>query len=350
VQRLPRYRTGDAHLDTAIGELVDRIGSAKDADLIYEIIVSAARLARDHADRGDLKIANAALKELRYAFSVFAPYRWARKAAIFGSARTQTVDPLYTQTVSLARALAAAEWMVITGAGPGIMEAGIEGAGVENSFGVGIQLPFEAATTQFLADDPKLINFRYFFTRKLTFVKEADGFVLLPGGFGTLDEAFELLTLVQTGKAQINPIVLLDVPGGTYWHRWLEFITAELFERAYISPGDTTLFRITDDATVALDELTSFYTNYHSQRYVDNELVLRLQHEPDAELLKQLNAQFSDIVVRGSIERIDATRIEVAEHDHPELPRIRFRFDRHRYARLRALIDVLNGRPGPPAA
>lgn len=344
MQRLPRYRTGDAELDVAIGELVDRIGAHRDADLVYEIIVSAARLARDRADRGDLKIANAALKELRYAFSVFAPYRWARKAAIFGSARTQPVDPLYRQTVSLARELAAAEWMVITGAGPGIMEAGIDGAGVENSFGVGIQLPFEAATTQFLADDPKLINFRYFFTRKLTFVKEADGFVLLPGGFGTLDEAFELLTLVQTGKAQINPIVLLDVPGGTYWHRWLEFINAELGARSYISPGDTTLFCITDDTTVALEELTSFYANYHSQRYVDGELVLRLQHEPDAALIARLNADFADIVVRGEITRIDATRIEVAEHDVPDLPRLRFRFDRHSYARLRAMIDTLNGR------
>jgi len=347
VQRLPRYRTGDAELDVAIGELVDRVGSTRDSDLIYEIMVSAARLARDHADRGDLKIANAALKELRYAFSVFAPYRWARKAAIFGSARTQPVDPLYRQTVSVARALAAAEWMVITGAGPGIMEAGIEGAGVENSFGVGIQLPFEAATTQFLADDPKLINFRYFFTRKLTFVKEADGFVLLPGGFGTLDEAFELLTLVQTGKAQINPIVLLDVPGGTYWHRWLEFINAELGARSYISPGDTTLFCITDDTSVALEELTSFYANYHSQRYVDGELVLRLQHEPDADLLTRLNHEFADIVVRGQITRIDATRIEVAERDVPELPRLRFRFNRHGYSRLRAMIDVLNGRPAP---
>ena len=343
MQRLPRYRTGDAALDETIGALVDQIDAAKNADLIYEIIVSAARLARDRADRGDLKIANAALKELRYAFSVFAPYRWARKAAIFGSARTQAVDPLYTQTVSLARELAAAEWMVITGAGPGIMEAGIEGAGVENSFGVGIQLPFEAATTQFLADDPKLINFRYFFTRKLTFVKEADGFVLLPGGFGTLDECFELLTLVQTGKAQVTPIVLLDVPGGTYWTRWLEFITAELGDRSYISTGDTTLFRITDDPAVALEELTSFYTNYHSQRYVDGNLVLRLQHEPDAALLERLNTDFADIVVRGNIERIDTTKIEIAENDFPDLPRVRFRFDRHGYARLRAMIDAING-------
>ena len=228
MQRLPRYRTGDAELDTAIADLIDRIGDVHDADLVFELIVSAVRLARDRADRGDLKIANAALKEMRYAFTVFEPYRSARKAAIFGSARTQPRRSALRADRRLARELAAADWMVITGAGPGIMEAGIEGAGAENSFGVSIRLPFEAATTQFLADDPKLVNFRYFFTRKVTFVKEAHAFVLLPGGFGTLDEAFELLTLVQTGKAQPGPIVLLDVPGGTYWQSWLEFVQREL--------------------------------------------------------------------------------------------------------------------------
>ncbi len=206
------------------------------------------RLARDRATRGDLKIANAALKEMRYAFSVFEPYRAARKAAIFGSARTRRDDPLYEQTAALARELADADWMVITGAGPGIMEAGIEGAGAANSFGVSIRLPFEAATTQFLADDPKLVNFRYFFTRKVTFVKEAHAFVLLPGGFGTLDEGFELLTLVQTGKAPPAPIVLLDVPGGTFWLSWVQFVERELRARGYISPEDMKLVKITDDA------------------------------------------------------------------------------------------------------
>ena len=184
---------------------------------------------------------------MRYAFAVFEPYRAARKAAIFGSARTRRDDPLYAQTVALARELADADWMVITGAGPGIMEAGIEGAGAANSFGVSIRLPFEAATTQFLADDPKLVNFRYFFTRKVTFVKEAHAFVLLPGGFGTLDEGFELLTLVQTGKAPPAPIVLLDVPGGTFWLSWVQFVERELRARGYISPEDMRLVKITDD-------------------------------------------------------------------------------------------------------
>src|SRR6266568_1559430 len=301
-----------------IGELVDRIGSAKDADLIYEMIVSAARLARDRATRGDLKIANAALKEMRYAFSVFEPYREARKAAIFGSARTRRDDPLYEQTVALARELAAAEWMVITGAGPGIMEAGIEGAGVENSFGVGIRLPFEAATTQFLADDPKLVNFRYFFTRKVTFVKEAHAFVLLPGGFGTLDEGFELLTLVQTGKAPPAPIVLLDVPGGTFWLSWMQFVERELRARGYISPVDVNLVKI-----------TGFYRNYHSLRFVDGDLVLRMHHLPNEAGLTKLNEDFGDIVNTGHIEATTASKGEIADNDVPDLARLRFRFDRH---------------------
>ncbi|HEX5614202.1 MAG TPA: LOG family protein, partial [Acidimicrobiia bacterium] len=219
--RLPRYRTGDVELDRRIEELVGLTGAA-DSDLVFELVVSAVRLGLSRTPRGDLKIANAALREMHEAFAVFAPYRSARKAAIFGSARTERDDPLYAQTVQIAHDLAQADWMVITGAGPGIMEAGIEGAGSENSFGVGIRLPFEATTTQFLTGDPKLLNFRYFFTRKLSFVKESSGFVLLPGGFGTMDEAFELLTLVQTGKAQPSPIVLLDVPGGTYWSSWLD--------------------------------------------------------------------------------------------------------------------------------
>ena len=234
--KLPRYRTGDDALDDAVAALVERVGDPSDADLIFELVASALRLARDGADRGDLKIANAALKEMRHAFSVFAPYRAARKVAIFGSARTQPEDPLYVQTRELAAAMADLDWMIVTGAGPGIMEAGIEGAGADNAFGVSIVLPFETTTSQFIADDPKLMNFRYFFTRKLEFIKESDAFVLLPGGYGTLDEAFELLTLLQTGKAQPAPVIMLDVPGGTYWQHWGAFVERELERPAYVSP------------------------------------------------------------------------------------------------------------------
>ena len=218
-------------------------------------MASALRLATDGADRGDLKIANAALKEMRHAFHVFAPYRAARKVAIFGSARTQPDDPLYVQTRELAAAMAALDWMVVTGAGPGIMEAGIEGAGADNAFGVSIQLPFETTTSQFIADDPKLINFRYFFTRKLEFIKESDAFVLLPGGYGTLDEAFELLTLLQTGKAQPAPVIMLDVPGGTYWQRWGEFVAEELEQTGYVSAEDHHLYYVTDSVESVVDEI-----------------------------------------------------------------------------------------------
>ncbi len=342
MQKLPRYRTGDPELDRDIAALVDEVEAGRNEDLVFELVTSALRLARDSASRGDLKIASAALKELRYAFHVFAPYRAARKASIFGSARTRPDDPLYDQARRLATALAAHDWMVITGAGPGIMTAGIEGAGVENAFGVTIRLPFEATTSEFLAGDPKLVNFRYFFTRKLTFVKESDGFALLPGGYGTLDEAFETLTLIQTGKAQPAPIVLLDVPGGTYWTGWLEFVQAELEERGYISGEDLKLVLVTDDVETAVDELTGFYANYHSMRFVEGNLVLRMHHEPDAGQLEALNAAFADIVVKGSIETIGATKVEADDKDFPELDRISFRFDRRSWARLRELIDALN--------
>ncbi|MGH9041259.1 MAG: TIGR00730 family Rossman fold protein [Acidimicrobiia bacterium] len=342
MERLPRYRTGDPELDAAVAELVNRAGVDEHPDLVFELIASALRMARDQANRGDLKIANAALKEMRYAFHVFAPYRGQRKVAIFGSARTMPDDPLYEQARSFAEAMAARDWMVITGAGPGIMSAGIEGAGTENSFGVNIRLPFEAATSQFIADDPKLINFRYFFTRKLAFMKESHGFVLLPGGFGTMDEAFELLTQVQTGKSLPAPVVLLEVPGGTYWASWRDFVCNELAERRLISPDDLSLVHITDDVEDAVAEIEGFYANYHSLRFVDRALVMRLRTLPSEAQLERLNTEFADIVTSGRIEVTKPSASEVGENDHVDLHRLRFRFDRTHWARLRKLIDALN--------
>jgi uncharacterized protein (TIGR00730 family) len=237
--------------------------------------------------------------------------------------------------------------MVVTGAGPGIMEAGIEGAGVENAFGVSILLPFETTTSQFLADDPKLINFRYFFTRKLEFIKESDAFVLLPGGYGTLDEGFELLTLLQTGKAQPAPVIMLDVPGGTYWQHWGAFVARELEGPGYVSLDDDHLFCVTDDVQTAVDEILGFYGNYQSQRFVKGRLVLRMREAPSPERLAALNAEFADIVTRGEMEIIAATPEEVADDDHVDLARVAFRFDRHGWSRLRMLIDRLNDRPDP---
>ncbi len=338
----PRYRTGDERLDAKISDLVEALGPTVDRRMVFETVVSALLLGREALDRGDLKLANNALKELRHAFAVFTPYRANRKAAIFGSARTQREDPLYEIARSLGADLAERDWMIITGAGPGIMEAGIEGAGPESSFGVGIQLPFEPDSAHYLANDPKLIEFRYFFTRKLNFMKESDGFVLLPGGFGTMDEAFELLTLIQTGKSPLAPVVLLDVPGGTYWTRWRDFVVGELGERGYIDEHDLSLVTITDSSEAAVEELVRFYDRYHSHRYVDGDLVLRLQRAVDNEELAALNAEFADIVTAGAIEAVDAAPIERRDRDHPDLARIRFTFDRRSHARLRHLIDTLN--------
>jgi uncharacterized protein (TIGR00730 family) len=342
VERLPRYRTGDAALDATLAELAEQTAAPGDADLVFELLVSALRLGRDHADRGDLKIANSALKEMRHAFHVFAPYRSARKVAIFGSARTLADDPLYLLARDIAAALAARDWMVITGAGPGIMEAGIEGAGPEHAFGVSIKLPFESATSQFFDGDPKLVNFRYFFTRKLEFIKESDAFVLLPGGFGTLDEAFELLTLLQTGKAQPAPVILLDTPGGSYWRDWLAFVERELLRSGYVSPDDLRLVKVTDQVDDAMHEVLAFYRNYHSLRFVEGQLVLRVHRAPNPDTVAKLSDEFADIIVRDALGSIDVTAAEIADDDHVDLPRLAFRFNRRGWARLRMLIDRLN--------
>ena len=342
MDKLPSYRTGKQHIDQAIAELIDTSGLTEDTGLTFEMIVSAIRLGLADADRADMKLVNAALKELRYAFYVFDPYKGIPKCSIFGSARIQSGDPAYECAKQLGAAMAARDWMVMTGAGPGIMAAGLEGAGSENSFGINIVLPFEASANEFIADDPKLINFRYFFTRKVTFMKESTGYAVLPGGFGTMDEAFELLTLMQTGKSLLTPVVLLDPAGSTYWERWRDFVVAELLDAGLISPADMSLFKITDSVEVAADELVRFYKTYHSSRAVGQRLVLRLKRAPSDDELATLTEEFGDIIEDGAIERIDATDSETADDDHVDLDRIAFKFNRHGYARLRQLIDALN--------
>jgi uncharacterized protein (TIGR00730 family) len=343
-RRRPTYRTGDARLDAAIEALVEEARVEPDEDLVFEMVVSSLRLGREAADRGELKLLNSALKELRYAFHVFEPYTDTRKVSMFGSARIQPGSLEYEAAKDFGAAMADAGWMIITGAGPGIMAAGIEGATTERSFGVNIVLPFEAAASEFIIGDPKLINFKYFFTRKLMFLKESHGFALLPGGFGTMDEAFELLTLMQTGRSPLVPVVLLDPPGSTYWDTWREFVERELLSRTLISPHDLDLFCITDRVDTAVDEIAGFYTVYHSSRNVGRRLVLRLQRDIDDATLARLNAEFDDLLEAGTIERIDATPSEIEDDDVVDLPRLALRFDRRNYSRLRLLIDVINGR------
>ncbi|MDQ3758128.1 MAG: TIGR00730 family Rossman fold protein [Actinomycetota bacterium] len=341
-QRLPRHRTGKPELDAKLVELLDAVGATEDRDQLFEILVSAVLLAHDHSNRLDLKITNGALKEMRAAFNVFAPYRDVPKVTMFGSARTLPEDPLYAQARDLAAALSEKGWMVVTGAGPGIMAAGLEGAGREHSMGINIRLPFEQGANEFIAGDPKLVEMKYFFTRKLMLVKESDGFVVLPGGFGTLDEALELLTLAQTGKVEPVPIVLLEVPGGTYWQAFERFIQEEVTARGLISPEDRCLYCITDDVRQAADEIVGFYRNYHSRRFVRGELVLRLRARPTDDELADLNAEFADICTEGGIRATGALPQEVADDDVTDLPRIAFRFDQLHHARLRQLIDRLN--------
>lgn len=340
-----RYRTGDRELDARLLALLDEVGAVGDRDQLFEILVSAIRLAQDDADRLDLKITSAALKEMRSAFRAFAPYRHRRKVTIFGSARTVLDHPAYVQAKELAARLADQDWMVVTGAGPGIMSAGLEGAGRDHSFGVNIRLPFEQAPNPYIAGDPKLISMKYFFTRKLMLVKESHGFVSLPGGFGTLDETFELLTLVQTGKASPAPIVLLDEPGGTFWQPLVAYLRDHVAQEGYIHGDDFSLFTATDDVDVAVDELLRFGRNFCSIRWVDELLVLRLRQAPTAEELERLNEDYADLVVSGRIEPTDPLPVEVAGGDQVDLPRLALVADNHLAGRLRALIDDLNTLP-----
>lgn len=341
-ERRPRYRTGDDDLDRRIDELIVDAGIQTDQDLAFELVTSVLRMGREGLSRGDLKIANSTLKEMRYAFHVFDPYRSVRKLAIFGSARTGIDEPAYAAARDVGREIADEGWMVITGGGPGIMTAGIEGAGAENSFAVNIVLPFEPAGGGVMVNDGKVINFKYFFNRKLTFMKEASAYVMFPGGYGTMDETFELLTLLQTGRGVPAPIVLFEPEGDAYWRSFRHFIEVELLDSRLIRRDDLDLFHITSDVDDAVAHLTDFYRVFDSIRYVGGRLVLRLTRAPTDEQIEQLNVEFSDIVASGRIERAEAAPAEIADDDALDLHRIRFRFINNEYARLHALIRTIN--------
>jgi uncharacterized protein (TIGR00730 family) len=328
--------------DELVANLLREVGVSRDFRISEAFVSEAVGLIVDQPDQLDLKIASAAVSEMRDAFAMFAPYKGIPKVSIFGSARTKPDDPLYEQTERVARHLADAGWMVVTGAGPGIMEAGMRGAGVQRSIGVSIRLPFESGANSIIADDDKHVAMKYFFTRKLMLVKESSAFVCLPGGFGTLDETFELLTLTQTGKGIPVPIVFLDTPGDPYWEHIDRFVKEQLVPRGLVSASDTALYRVTDSCDVAAEEITSFYSNYHSIRSVGDDLIIRLRHAPTDAQLAALNRDFSHLVKSGEIRRTEPYTVEKRQNDHVELARIVMVFDQRGFAELRGLIDAVN--------
>jgi uncharacterized protein (TIGR00730 family) len=310
--------------------------------LVAEIHDIADRLLKDGASRGDVKILSRAMKELRYAFKVFAEYRGRRKVSIFGSARSKPTDPPYVLAVEFGRAMAAAGWMVITGASGGIMEAGHVGAGREHSMGVNILLPFEQDSNPVIAGDRKLVHLKYFFTRKLLFVKESDAVALFPGGFGTMDEGFEVLTLVQTGKREMIPLVFVEQPGSDYWRSWDDHVRRRLLGGGYISPEDLGLYKITDNVAEAANEVRTFYRVFHSMRFVHERLVLRLERRISHELLDRLNHEYRDILVDGQFVQSEALDQETGDEHLAAMPRLVFHFDRKSLGRLRQVIDLIN--------
>ena len=323
------------------GWLRGQTGSGNEV-LIGEMMRTIIRLAGDETSRGDLKILNRTLKELRHAFKVFAPYKGVRKVSIFGSTHIQETDPYYHLAKQLAHRLSQEGFMIITGAGPGIMQAGHEGAKRENSFGVNIRLPTAQQANRFIKDDPKLMSFHFFFTRKLVFVKEADAVVIFPGGFGTHDELSESLTLAQTGKSPIVPIVLMDLPDGEYWKAWLRFLREAMLSRGYISGREFSFFKIMDNVDAAVGEINAFYRNFHSYRFVKHDLVVRLIHHPVPGLIDTLNQTFTDILAGGRIKQIGPLPEEVDEPDTLHLHRLSVPFKREDFPRLREMIDVIN--------
>jgi len=310
--------------------------------LYRDILLNAIKSKRDDLDILDLKIINRAVAEFRHAARVFKPYRGVRKVSIFGSAREKKGSPYYELAVTFGRLLVEKGFMVITGAADGIMRAGIEGAGPENSFGVNILLPFEKGPAKIIQDDPKVINFRYFFTRKVFFVMEADGVALFPGGFGTHDEGFEVLTLLQTGKAPPMPVVLMELPGEQYWETWDQFIRQQLLPRGFISPDDLNLYRIVRSPEEAAAWMAFYYSTYHSMRQVGNRLVIRLEKELADDQISALNEAFRDIVVSGKISKTPALRQEEDEPSLRSKPRIAFAYRQGRAGRLNEMVLAIN--------
>jgi uncharacterized protein (TIGR00730 family) len=328
-------------LQADIAELIDRLPTLKHRQFIQQALATVVRLADSEVERLDWKILSAALADMERGFQLFYGYRHIRKVTIFGSARLASETPEYEMAVQFARAVCQLGFMVITGGGGGIMHAGQEGAGRDNSFGLNIQLPFEQEANPIIDGDPKLIHFKYFFTRKLFLLKESDAVALFPGGFGTQDEAFECMTLSQTGKFGPVPLVLIDSPGGDYWHSWSQYIDQQLVTRGLVSPEDPNLYTVTDNLEVACNAITNFYQGYHSSRYVGDQLVIRLKQELSDAEVELLNVNFSDILVKGRIEKSQVLPQE-GQDETSALPRLLLYFNQRDLGRLYHMIAVIN--------
>src|SRR4030065_1828485 len=330
-------------IDDAVDELIKVAGGIKYQDIVREMVLAALKAGQEDNNRADMKFMNTTMKEMRFTGKIFGPYRTGRQVTVFGSARTQPAESVYEVARLLGQRLAEAGYMVITGGGGGIMQAANEGAGPGHSFGINIQLPYEQKANPVLIGNPRLITYKYFFIRKVAFIKEADAIALFPGGFGTLDEAMETLTLLQTGKHNLIPLVLIDEPGGTYWPRWLKFLKEKLLAEGYISESDFNLFECVDSVDAAIEKINRFYRRYHSLRYVNKKLVIRLISTVETQYIEKLNKQFSDILIPGGkiylSERLPeaSNEIEIAE-----LPRLVINFNCKDYGRLRCLVDEIN--------
>ena len=342
MNRLSRRPRIDAAVSGALDELVRQVGGDPEqleGKLVREIMHTALKLIPDKAHAGEMKLISRSLKELRYAMKVFRPFAQTRKISVFGSARTSPEHPHYRAAEHFSRVISSSGWMVITGAGDGIMRAGHDGAGREASFGVAIRLPFETNANEFISGDEKLILFRYFFTRKLMFVSQADAVALFPGGFGTHDEGFEVLTLIQTGKANMVPIIMIDAPGDNYWAEWDKYVHDHLLAKGMISEDDLNLYLVTDDTDKAVQHILQFYRNYHSQRFVRDHLVMRMHRPLRDSQLDALNEQFGILLADGRMVQGGPLH---GEQTHLELPRISFHYNKHHFGTLRALIDQIN--------
>ncbi len=329
-------------IDEIIDELIEEAGGIYQPSLIREIVITALKAGQENDYLADLKLFNYTMKEMRYTSKIFAPYRSRKKVSIFGSARTRPDDPIYQKCVSFSRMLAEQGFMIITGGGGGIMEAGNKGAGSENSFAVNIKLPHEQAPNPVMADNPRLITYKYFFTRKVAFVKEADAIAVFPGGFGTMDEAMEVFTLIQTGKTSPKPLVLIDDAGG-FWKRWFEFIKSCMLGKGLISSEDFSIFTITANEKEAIKVIVDFYRNYHSMRFVNGHLIIRLTKELSNENIRELEREFSEILIPGTrIKKTHPFPEEIDEPDLLQLKRIALRFDHQHYSLLMAFIKKLN--------